>query len=150
MSSATAPTAGDADGSHLRLTLSNRREALDETRQRVIDFLEPHAPSPQSRFNVELMLEETLMNIIWHAFADAAEHLIEVSVRVEADDVALRFQDDGTPFDPLLATPPVLPTSIDMAAPGGLGLMLVRRCATSIDYRREGGSNVLTVRVARH
>ncbi len=145
---ASTPAAGGSD--RLLLTLANRREALDETRTRVIHWLQQHSPTPKLVFNVELILEETLMNVIWHAHTDHAEHLIQLAVQLDADDVVLRFEDDGVPFDPLQAPPPVAPTSIDDAVPGGLGVMLVRKCARSAVYQRVDGNNCLTVRVARH
>jgi anti-sigma regulatory factor (Ser/Thr protein kinase) len=144
---ASTPAAGDSD--RLLLTLANRRDALDETRTRVVHWLARHAPTPKLVFNVELILEETLMNVIWHAHPDQAEHLIQLEVQVDADDIVLRFEDDGVPFDPLQAAPPVAPTSIDDAVPGGLGLMLVRKCARDVTYQRVDGHNCLTVRVAR-
>lgn len=137
------------DGSHLQLTLTNDRAGFDETRLAVLKLLAPHAPSPQLLFNVELILEETLMNVIWHAFPDQAEHPITLSVRVEPEDVVMHFEDDGIAFDPLLAPAPNLPTSIDEAVPGGLGLMLVRKFARSVAYERNNGRNCLTVSVAR-
>jgi anti-sigma regulatory factor (Ser/Thr protein kinase) len=140
----------DGAGNRLRLTLANRREALDEARLQVINWLERHAPTPKLVFNVELILEETLMNVIWHAHTDRAEHLIRLELQVDADDVVMRFEDDGIPFDPLLAAPPVPPASIDDAVPGGLGLLLVRKCSRSVVYERVDGNNCLTVRVARH
>ncbi len=148
---ATTPAAaeGDGAGDRLLLTLANHRGTLDETRTRVIHWLQRHAPTPKLVFNVELILEETLMNVIWHAHTDQAEHLIRLAVQVDADDVVMRFEDDGAPFDPLQAEPPVVPTSIDDAVPGGLGLMLVRKCALSVTYQRVDGNNFLTVRVAR-
>jgi anti-sigma regulatory factor (Ser/Thr protein kinase) len=42
------------------------------------------------------------------------------------------------------------PTPLDDAVPGGLGLLLVRKCARSVTYQRVDGNNRLTVRVARH
>jgi anti-sigma regulatory factor (Ser/Thr protein kinase) len=137
------------DGSQLQLTLTNDRAGFDETRLAVLKLLAPHAPSPQLLFNVELILEETLMNVIWHAFPDQAEHPITLSVRVEPEDVVMHFEDDGIAFDPLLAPVPKLPTSIDEAVPGGLGLMLVRKFARTVAYERNNGRNCLTVSVAR-
>ncbi len=145
----TPSTAAD-DGARLQLTLANHRDALDETRTRVVDWLGSYQPTPKLVFNVELILEETLMNVIWHAHTDGAEHLIGLTMQVDADDVVMRFADDGVPFDPLLAADPVAPSSIDDAVPGGLGLMLVRKCSRSVDYQRVNGNNCLTVRVARN
>ena len=140
---------GAEDGSHLMLTLTNDRDGFDETRHAVLRLLAPHGPSPQLLFSVELILEETLMNVIWHAFPDKEAHAISLSVRVEPEDIVMHFEDDGVAFDPLRAAPPKLPTSIDDAVPGGLGLMLVRKFARSVAYERNAGRNCLTVRVAR-
>lgn len=138
------------DGNRLRLSLVNHRDALDQTRTQVLHWLERHEPTPKLVFSVELILEETLMNVIWHAHKDHAEHLIRLDMEVDAADVVMRFEDDGVPFDPLQAPPPVAPTSIDDAVPGGLGLLLVRKCARDVTYQRLDGTNRLTVRVARH
>ena len=138
------------DGNHLWMTLANRRDALDQTRTQVLDWLERYAPSPKLVFSVELILEETLMNVIWHAHKDRAEHLIRLEMAVDAADVVMRFEDDGVPFDPLQAPAPVAPASIDDAVPGGLGLLLVRKCARDVAYERLDGINRLTVRVPRH
>jgi anti-sigma regulatory factor (Ser/Thr protein kinase) len=149
MDSMPAAAGCDGAGDSLRLTLVNHRDALDETRTRVIDWLAHHAPTPTLVFNVELILEETLMNVIWHAYTDQAEHLIRLELQVDADDVVMRFEDDGVPFDPLQAAPLVAPTSINNAVPGGLGLLLVRKCARSVIYQRVAGKNCLAVRVPR-
>jgi anti-sigma regulatory factor (Ser/Thr protein kinase) len=133
----------------LLLTLANDRDAFDATRQAVLDFLNPYAPSEQALFNIELILEESLMNVIWHAFSDQAEHRIDLLVQVDPQQIVLRFEDDGIAFDPLQASEPVLPTSLDDAVPGGLGLMLVRKFAKSVAYERSGDRNRLTIAVAR-
>ena len=99
-------------------------------------------------FKLELVLEETLMNLVWHAFKDGGRHLFDVTVQVQSDAVSLCFEDDGVPFDPLGVAPPNLPTSIDQATPGGLGLMLVRKTARSVAYERVDGRNRLTIGIA--
>jgi serine/threonine-protein kinase RsbW len=151
----TVPESGAASVSwhtqdaQLLLTLANDRKAFDATRQAVLEFLTPYAPSEQALFNIELILEESLMNVIWHAFSDQAEHRIDLLVRVDPQEIVLRFEDDGMAFDPLQASEPVLPTSLDDAVPGGLGLMLVRKFAKSVAYERSGDRNRLTIAVAR-
>jgi serine/threonine-protein kinase RsbW len=138
-----------ANGEHLALSLVNDRSALEPARQAVLKFLLPHALGRHALFNVELILEETLTNVIRHAFTDDAAHPIDLSVEVETGEIVMRFEDHGIAFNPLDARPTPLPTSIDDAAPGGLGLMLVRKHANSIAYERRDGHNCLTIRVAR-
>ncbi len=133
----------------LRLSVPNEREGIERARLQLLGFLEPARLSAKTLFHIELILEETLMNTVWHAYDDADTHSIALQVQLRADAVALRFEDDGRAFDPTQAAAPALPTSLAQATPGGLGLLLVRQFAQSVHYERVGGLNVLTVCVAR-
>jgi serine/threonine-protein kinase RsbW len=133
----------------LRLRLANRLEALEPARQAVEAFLAPAGLSPKVVYKLELVLEETFMNLLWHAFKDDAEHTIELAVRLQPGEVVLDFEDDGIAFDPTQALEPVQPASISDAPTGGRGLMLVRRAARRVEYERGDGINRLRVAVAR-
>lgn len=134
----------------LRLVLRSERGAVEQARGAVLDCLKGLALSPRTLFNIELVLEETIMNAVMHAHrGDHVARTIELNVQVESDDVVLRFEDDGIEFDPLRAVEPVRPATLQDAAPGGFGLRLVRRAARHIAYQRCDGRNVLTVRVSR-
>jgi anti-sigma regulatory factor (Ser/Thr protein kinase) len=133
----------------LRLTLANRLDALEPARQAVLAYLAPAEPSPQLLFKLELVLEETFMNLLWHAFKDGAEHGIELTVQLTPDAVVLEFGDDGIAFDPTRAAEPAQPGSLLEAPTGGRGLMLVRRATASMVYARHEGRNRLRLAVAR-
>jgi serine/threonine-protein kinase RsbW len=134
----------------LRLSVANRKQALEPARQAVLGFLSGFAMSDETRFNIELILEEMLMNAILHAFNDRAEHQIGLTAQIGPDQVVLQFEDDGVSFDPVqVGHLPERPKSIESVAPGGLGLLLVRTHAASMSYRRSGGRNHLTIGVAR-
>ena len=115
----------------------------------MLEFIAGHELPPRVVFKLELILEETLMNLIFHAYPEGGRHMIGLSIQLEPDAVVLSFEDDGKPFDPLQALAPVLPTTIDQARPGGLGLMLARKAASACQYERSGGLNRLTMQVAR-
>lgn len=130
------------------LSLPARLDVLEACRRAVLDFLAPHGLGPQAIHNIELVLEETLVNVISYGYADARGHAIEVSVEVEPARVVLTFEDDGVEFDPRSGRAPTTPVSIESAPIGGRGLLLVRNAACSIDYLRSGGRNRLTIGVA--
>jgi serine/threonine-protein kinase RsbW len=140
--------AGPVRDEALRLRLANRLDALEPARQAVETFLAPAGLSPKVIYKLELVLEETFMNLLWHAFKDGAEHTIELAVRLQPGEVVLHFEDDGIAFDPTLAAEPARPASIDDAPVGGRGLALVRRAAKHIAYRRSAEHNHLTIAVA--
>ena len=135
-------------GPALRLHLANDRTALEPARLAVLDFLAPFSPSARTVYAVELVLEEVLTNEIKYAFDDTAEHPIELTVRLEPEVVVLHFEDGGKAFDPLQASAPQAPTTVDDAPVGGLGLVLVRSFAASAAYERRDGRNCLTIGVA--
>ena len=133
----------------LRLTLVNRLDALEPARLAIQAYLAHAGLSPQGMFKLELVLEETFMNLLWHAFKDDSERHIELTVQLHCDEVVLSFEDDGIAFDPTQAAEPARPVSIDDAPVGGRGLALVRRAARSVAYLRAGGRNRLQVHIAR-
>lgn len=92
---------------------------------------------------LRLVAEEGLSNVIRHAYADAAQHSIEVALEVGRGEVQLVFRDDGRPFDPLAAPAPDLDGPVEQRRAGGLGIHLLRRLVDRADYRREGDANVL-------
>ncbi len=133
----------------LALSLSNDKAALEPARLAVLDFVAGHGLSARAVYRLELVLEETLMNLISHAFPAGGEHAIELTLRLEPEVLTLRFEDDGVAFDPLQAPPPARPRSLSEAQPGGLGLMLTRKTASGCRYERVDGRNRLTLELAR-
>jgi len=124
-------------------------EALEPARRAVLEFLAPHALPVRLLYKLELVLEETLMNRMWHAHPEGGSHHTDLKVDVHAEAVELRFEDDGIAFNPLLAVDPVVPGSLAEAVPGGYGLMLTRKAASQCSYERLQGRNVFTVRLLR-
>jgi serine/threonine-protein kinase RsbW len=96
--------------------------------------------------DVELVFEEIAGNIIRHGLPTA-----DVGVRIDFrdDEITLAFVDDGVPFDPREQPSPLVPTSIDDAPVGGLGLVLVRKLARHMDYERTADErNHLTLAIS--
>ena len=60
----------------------------------------------------------------------------------------LVFSDSGRAFNPLEAPEPDVNAPEEERSIGGLGIFLVKRMSESLDYRREGGRNILTVVLA--
>lgn len=136
-------------GGTLEVRLAARVAALERVGPRIAAFLDGIGASARERYAVELVLEEAFMNIVRHAFADDAEHLVDLSLRSEPGQLLLELADDGVPFDPGAHPAPARATSIEAVRPGGLGLQLMWRYVDSLQYRREAGRNRLTLAIAR-
>jgi anti-sigma regulatory factor (Ser/Thr protein kinase) len=61
----------------------------------------------------------------------------------------LSFIDDGTPWNPLTHADPDITLSAEERPIGGLGLLMVKKMMDDVSYSRDGGTNVLRLRIAQ-
>jgi anti-sigma regulatory factor (Ser/Thr protein kinase) len=112
-------------------------------------LLDECAVHGRARYQVELVFEEVVMNVIRHGYTDDRAHEIDVTLTRGDDVIVLTFDDDGRPFDPLQQPAPVRPTSVQDAPSGGRGIVLLRNAARDLRYMRTADhKNRLTVTIA--
>jgi serine/threonine-protein kinase RsbW len=138
---------GPPEAPQLRLSGLCRRADLAMAQQRLQAFLSSQAVTARALYACELVLEECLANLFEHAQPAVPGQGVQGEVHVElaGDEIVMRFRDDASAFDPTARAAPTLPTSLDDARPGGLGLMLVRRWSRRLQYTRGADGNLLTV-----
>ncbi len=92
---------------------------------------------------LHVILDEMASNIVKHSGASGFDVDLEI-VKAPAG-VKMTLVDDGAPFDPLSRTDP--DTSLPAAERpiGGLGIMMVKKMASSVSYRRANNRNYFTV-----
>ncbi len=139
-------------GEFLSLTVANDLADIPRVATEVEAFCLGHGISHRDLNRFNLALEEVLTNVISYGFPAGGRHDIEVRIAwrpYDPNEGALRatVSDDGVPFDPLAAEPPDLGRPVEQRKVGGLGIHLLRALADAIDYRRDGGRNVLTFRL---
>lgn len=104
-------------------------------------------PQPSAE-RLVLCLNEVLSNVIVHggpmARAEPIRLLLEVETGRDHGKARVTVSDAGIAFDPSSAPARSLPKTLDEASPGGLGLVLIRRLCSALQYRREDGRNHLT------
>jgi len=125
------------------LTLTNDYRSLEQMAAWLEHFADAHALPAQVVFRLDLVLTEAVTNVLDHAYPANAMGLIELIGNVGEDEIQIDLIDDGQPFDPVALAPIVLPKSLDDATPGGLGVHLIRRYTSRLEYRREGARNKL-------
>ncbi len=89
-----------------------------------------------ARYQIELVFEEIVANVVRHGAIPGGEVQVEVSLELQPDRIDMCFKDDGLRFDPCGQPDVTLPTSLDRAPVGGLGLLMVRKAATGMRYER--------------
>jgi anti-sigma regulatory factor (Ser/Thr protein kinase) len=109
-------------------------------------FVRRLGPSERAAFVAGLVLEEVTANIVDHG-GDRPANVIEIRLEPGHGHLVLVVEDDGGPFDPLRSPLPDLDAPLSERRVGGLGIHLVRTMCRDLEYRREGGRNVLLARI---
>jgi anti-sigma regulatory factor (Ser/Thr protein kinase) len=129
----------------LQIVVNNQPGEKQKVAQALEQFALEHQLPALVVQAADLALEEYLTNLMNYAFADNREHQIKVRLTVDSDFI-IEVEDDGPPFNPLEV--PAVDTSVPLEQRpiGGLGIHLMRRFMDQIEYRSEGGANVLRMR----
>lgn len=106
------------------------------------------ALDPTLSFQLNLVLEEAVVNVIQYAFPDGGEHTFTLDADKSANMVTFVLKDDGCPFNPLEQAPEVDTTlSAEERNIGGLGIFIVQQMMDEVEYSRTPeGENVLVMR----
>lgn len=137
---------GDAAVRERQFTILNSVSEIPRLAQAIDSFGEQGALTPDQIYQLNLVIEEFLTNIISYGYNDSQPHTIEISLRLDADRLTVVISDDGIAFNPLEDAPaPVLTGDVEDRPIGGLGIHLVRTLMDKIHYRRDGNKNRLTM-----
>jgi anti-sigma regulatory factor (Ser/Thr protein kinase) len=125
-----------------KLIVKAKPEYLDEVQAFVRERL---SDCPQKlRNKISIVVDEIFANIASYAYDRPGG---DVMVRVTMDgDIVIEFEDSGVPYDPLDAKDPDITLSAEERQIGGLGLFMVKNIMDTVEYRREGVNNILTVK----
>jgi anti-sigma regulatory factor (Ser/Thr protein kinase) len=129
----------------LSAVLVNQLSEIARLGELAARFGEANRISTDDVLAINLVLDEVVINVVKYAFTDGQEHQIPVRLAREGNVVTIRVDDDGRPFNPLEAPPPNLDLPIEERPIGGLGIHIVKSTCDGIEYRREGGRNILTM-----
>ena len=97
---------------------------------------------------LHVILDEICSNIVKHSKASGFEVYGEIMDAPPG--VKLTFIDDGVAYDPLSHADPDISLPAEDRPIGGLGIMMVKKMATSVSYHRAQNHNYLTVVRAHH
>ena len=101
--------------------------------------------APDVVFNLNLVLEEAVVNVINYAYPKEEHQYIYLSAHLHDDSIVFVLTDTGKEFDPTLAPEADITLSADEREIGGLGIFLIRQIMNEVRYERIDGKNVLTL-----
>jgi len=124
------------------LSTETRLDRLDA----VIDFVDERlgdCPEPV-RSEIALVVNEIFSNIVRYAYnPENGEATVRITV---GDDITIEFEDSGVAYDPLSNDDPDISLSAEEREIGGLGIFMVKKLMDSVEFRREGNKNILTIK----
>ena len=101
--------------------------------------------APDVVFNLNLVLEEAVVNIINYAYPKEEHQSIYLSATLHEGSIILVLTDTGVEFDPTMAPEADITLSAEKRPIGGLGIFLIRQIMNEVRYDRIDGKNVLTM-----
>ena len=116
---------------------------------RLADFVEEigndFSLTPDIVFNLNLVLEEAVVNVINYAYPKEEHQSIYLSARLHEGSIILVLTETGKEFDPTMAPEADVTLSAEDRQIGGLGIFLIRQIMNEVRYERIEGKNVLTL-----
>ncbi len=128
---------------HLVLVTASAPEALANVRAAVRDFLSRTPVDPARHDLIVLAIDEACANIIRHAYSGLHTGRIRITLRCGPRRFATELRDYGAPLIPGA----LKGRSLDNAAPGGLGLHLIRTAFPEVRYLPRPRGTLLVLRL---
>jgi serine/threonine-protein kinase RsbW len=127
------------------LTVKNNRSEIPRMARIVSDFCGRNQLPASVESDLNLALEEIVINVMAHGYADNRDHEIGVRLDLQDGTLTVRVEDDGLPFNPLEAPPANLAVPPNERRAGGLGIHFVKTLMDRLQYQRLGNKNVLVM-----
>ena len=96
-------------------------------------------------FNLDLVLEEAISNIILHAYPKNEINSINLIAQKTENQLIFVLTDNGKEFDPTIQQEVDVTLSAEERPIGGLGIFLIQQIMNKVEYLRIEGKNKLTL-----
>lgn len=134
------------------VSITSSEIAVREALEQFLAELQPLELDVEEAGTVELVLAEVLNNIVEHAYPDpASAGRISISCVHHPDGLHLQVTDQGMPMpngQAPLGQKVSLDVDLEDLPEGGFGWFLIQDLAKDVLYKRVGGENQLSIRLA--
>jgi len=132
----------------IEFNITSEFEQIAEVCEQVREFLSRNSVNEGTRINVEIILTETMNNIIEHGYGKQPGKNIEGNIELSERSITVAIKDTGTArknervnyidFDP---------EDIVNLPERGLGLMIIDKIADATEYKSENGVNEFKIKL---
>lgn len=122
-------------------------EAISALTEEVLAFLEEQQVDSRAAHHVALVVEELVTNLGTHG--NCRDKPAKIKLVVEPGQVTGEIVDTGPPFDLRHVPDPAVEAALEDRPIGGLGLYLIRKLTSTLEYSHQNGQNLTTFAIAR-
>lgn len=127
------------------IILANELSEISKLNAFIEEIGEEFSLTPDVVFNLTLVLEEAVVNVINYAYPKEDHESIYLSAKMQDGSIIFVLSDSGKEFDPTMAPEADVTLSAEDRQIGGLGIFLIRQIMNEVKYERIEGKNVLTL-----
>ena len=128
-----------------KLVLKNEISEINKLAVFIEELGEELNLAPDLVFNLNLVLEEAVSNVILYAYPKEEQQEIVLTAKMSDKNLIFVLTDAGKEFDPTQAPDADVTLSAEERQIGGLGIFLIRQIMNKVEYQRIDGKNVLTL-----
>lgn len=128
------------------LTLTNKIEEIGKLEPFIEQIGERLSLAPDLVFNLNLVLEEAVSNVINYAYPHQEGKEINIQASLMKDNLIFVITDSGVAFDPTLVPEADITLSAEERPIGGLGIFIIKQIMNEVNYQRIDGKNVFTLK----
>lgn len=126
-------------------------EAATENIHTVTDFvlaeLDKRDCPIKAQTQIAIVIDELFGNIARYAYTpDIGEATVQLEIEEQPLSVIITFIDHGVPFNPLEQENPDVTAPAEDRKIGGLGIYLVKKTMSMVEYEYRNGQNILRVK----
>jgi serine/threonine-protein kinase RsbW len=127
------------------LAIGSRFENIELVQVVLKDCLQREGMDKDALEWVDLAVREALANAIKHGNEQNPTKQVHVDLRVEAEELVIRIEDEGVGFDPTRLGDPLAPENL--LRPNGRGIFYMKSFMDQIEYGAgPGGGTMVTLR----
>lgn len=128
-----------------KLVIKNDISEISKLATFVEELSEEFNLTPELNFNLNLVLEEAVSNVILYAYGKEVQKEITLLANMSNNNLIFVLTDSGKEFDPTKVPDADVTLSAEEREIGGLGIFLIRQIMDMVEYQRIDGKNVLTM-----
>ena len=119
---------------HKTVQITNQRNQIDTVRKLFDDYSKENKLTEKTSHDIQMALDELLTNIVSYGYEDTDERWIDVHFGIDDSALTVEIIDDSKPYNILERDDPDLSLSMEDKPIGGLGVFLIKKLMSSVDY----------------